>query len=113
MTHKKADDLDGRLEAVMDSHRDEPDTTSATSGLQSFASRPSIAEEIGAARSKAASEDLNAWRAREKIAQIIEMRSTASGDFHETLKTAAAQYAYALEEQATINNYITTLRGTR
>lgn len=111
---KTANDLDSRLEAVMDSHSDaEPNAASTPSGLESFASRPSIAEEIGAARNKAASVDLNVWRAREKLSQIVESRAEAAESFHDTLKTAAAQYATDLAAQAEMNNYIATLRGTR
>jgi hypothetical protein len=110
---KTANDLDSRLEAVMDSHRDPEPSGSEASGLESFAMRPSISEEIGATRGKAASADLNIWRAREMLGHIAESRVEAAESFHDTLKTAAAQYAYELEEQAEVSNYIATLRGTR
>lgn len=111
---KTANDLDSRLEAVMDSHRDqEPASAPGASGLESFATRSSISEEIGAVRGKVASVDLNVWRAREMLGHIVESRVEAAESFHDTLKTAAAHYVQELEAQAEVSNYIATLRGTR
>lgn len=90
-------ELDGRLEQVIESHREtvkESSTPAAEpeSGLQAFVGRQTIAEEIaGITPTKVA--DLREELARERIEEIIDARSSKLDSFHDAVKTAAAEVA--------------------
>ncbi len=92
--YHKAAELDGRLEQVIESHRESTTKESSTpepeSGLQAFVGRQTIAEEIAnIAPTKVA--DLREELARERIEEIIDARSSKLDSFYDAVKTAAAE----------------------
>jgi hypothetical protein len=103
-------DLDAHLESVMESHQDAP-AAPAESGLRSYAERPSVGEEVKEARNKAASVNLFALRAEEKLSDFLYQRAEDWSQLQQALKQAADEHAAAQAEQAEMDEYIAALRA--
>ena len=116
--HQKAVDLDRRLEKVI---ADEATNSKGASspedapiGLQAYIERATIDEEIAAARSKAAADesDLNVIRAREKVASIVEERSSRFDSFSAMAKPVVEEVTKTAAAQAEIDNHRAALLGS-